>query len=355
MSELLSVQGLTKVFGTWSRTHAVDDVSFAIPETPSIVNLVGESGSGKSTISRIILGLEKPTSGTILYKGADVFRQDQAWSKRFHREVQVVFQDPYSAFNPVYKVEHVFNVPIRRFGLAANGDEKRVMISESLRAVDLRPDEVLGKYPHQLSGGQRQRVMLARLHLIRPRLIIADEPISMIDASMQASFLNILLDFRDRLGISTLFITHDLSTARYLGGEIIVLYKGRITEYGCTAAVTNRPQHPYARLLMQSIPVADPRRRWQQSLPASPETAATTGAKEQMEQRDRCLFAERCSYVMPACWKNRPQLGRPDDRGAGGDASAAACYLVNRHTDSGDIVAEADLNLDAIASYREAL
>ncbi len=354
MSELLLVRGLTKIFGTWSRTHAVDDVSFAIPETPSIVNLVGESGSGKSTISRIILGLEKPTSGTILYKGADVFRQDQAWTQRFHREVQVVFQDPYSAFNPIYKVEHVFNVPIRRFALAANRDEKWAMISESLRAVDLRPEEVLGKYPHQLSGGQRQRVMLARLHLIRPRLIIADEPISMIDASMQASFLNILLDFRDRFGISTLFITHDLSTARYLGGDIIVLYKGRIAEYGGTAAVTGRPQHPYARLLMQSIPVADPRRRWQQSLPAAPEVT-TTGTSEQMEQRDRCLFAERCGYVMPACWKSRPQLGRPDGRGAGGDASAAACYLVNPCIDSGGIVAEADLNLDVIASYREAL
>lgn len=353
MSELLQVSHLTKVFGTWSQTHAVDDVTFSIPKTPSIVNLVGESGSGKSTISRIILGLEKPTSGAIFYKGADVFNLDAAWRNRFHREVQVVFQDPYSAFNPVYKVEHVFNVPVRRFGLATSRDEKRAMISESLRAVDLRPEEVLGKYPHQLSGGQRQRVMLARLHLIRPRLIIADEPISMIDASMQASFLNILLDFRDRLGISTLFITHDLSTARYLGGDIIVLYKGRIAEYGHTGAVTTRPQHPYARLLIQSIPVADPQRRWQQSLPAAAETTPRTD--EQLEQRDRCLFAERCDYDMPACWQHRPQLGRQDVRQDDGDESAVACYLVNRHTDSGEVMAEESLNPNSFSLYKEAL
>lgn len=354
MSELLAVRDLTKVFGTWSQTYAVDGVSFTMPETPTIVNLVGESGSGKSTISRMILGLEKPTSGTISYKGEDIFAQNSSWGHRFRREVQVVFQDPYSAFNPIYKIERVFNLPIRRFGLADSKAESQAMIRESLEAVDLRPDEVLGKYPHQLSGGQRQRVMLARLHLIRPRLIIADEPISMIDASMQASFLNILLDFRDRLGISTLFITHDLSTARYLGGEILVLYKGRITEYGTTDFVTQEPHHPYARLLMESIPIADPRRRWEQSLSADPEGEAE--ATSQTERRDRCLFAERCGYAMPACWNARPALiDLEREHSANRDKSAVACYLWNQQTESGGTVANDDLQQQVIEKYVETM
>lgn len=354
MSDLLTVRDLTKVFGSWSQTYAVDGVTFTMPETPTIVNLVGESGSGKSTISRMILGLEKPTSGTVLYKGVDIFAQNSAWQHGFRREVQVVFQDPYSAFNPIYKIERVFNLPIRRFGLADSQAESQAMIRESLRAVDLRPEEVLGKYPHQLSGGQRQRVMLARLHLIRPRLIIADEPISMIDASMQASFLNILLDFRDRLGISTLFITHDLSTARYLGGEIIVLYKGRIAEYGSTEHVTQEPHHPYARLLMESIPIADPRRRWERSLSATPdEEAEDTG---QTEQRDRCLFAERCGYTMPACWNARPGLVELSSKQSAGDnTTAVACYLWNRQTDSGEFVATENLQQKLIEQYVETM
>ncbi|CUS03265.2 ABC transporter related protein (modular protein) [Candidatus Promineifilum breve] len=342
MSDLLTVRDLSKVFGTWSQTHAVDGVSFTMPATPTIVNLVGESGSGKSTISRMILGLEKPTSGSVLYKGQDIFAQNSAWRHGFRREVQVVFQDPYSAYNPIYKIERVFNLPIRRFGLASGKAESQEMIRESLRAVDLRPEEVLGKYPHQLSGGQRQRVMLARLHLIRPQLIIADEPISMIDASMQASFLNILLDFRDRLGISTLFITHDLSTARYLGGEILVLYKGRIAEHGATDSVSRQPHHPYARLLMESIPIADPRRRWENSLPPAPDIETATAA--QRERRDRCLFAERCRFVMPVCWNARPGLiDLGDDPETGQVRTAVSCYLWNTPTESKTDLATAEL------------
>lgn len=354
MSDLLTVRDLTKVFGSWSQTYAVDGVTFTMPESPTIVNLVGESGSGKSTISRMILGLEKPTSGTILYKGVDIFAQNSSWRHGFRREVQVVFQDPYSAFNPIYRIERVFNLPIRRFGLANSKAESQEMIRESLQAVDLRPEEVLGKYPHQLSGGQRQRVMLARLHLIRPRLIIADEPISMIDASMQASFLNILLDFRDRLGISTLFITHDLSTARYLGGEILVLYKGRVAEYGSTENVTQKPHHPYASLLMESIPVADPRRRWDQSLPAVPDGDAVVTS--QTERRDRCLFAERCVYTMSACWNARPGLvGLASERTGSGDTTAVACYLWNKETDSGQSVAQEGLEQKVIEQYVETM
>jgi oligopeptide/dipeptide ABC transporter ATP-binding protein len=303
MGDLLAVQNITQVFGSRKPTFAVDDVSFRMPETASIVNLVGESGSGKSTIARIILGLSKPKSGDIYYKGTSIFTRKADWQRQFRRETQAVFQDPYSAYNPFYKIERVLKVSIRKFKLVDNPSEAKARIEESLRAVDLRPEEILGKYPHQLSGGQRQRVMLARIHLIRPRLIIADEPVSMVDAGMRATVLNILMEFQDRYSISSLFITHDLSTARYLGGEIIILYQGRIVERGETIRVTSKPLHPYAQLLISSIPLPDPNKRWRETLQFAPEVKSS-----QSQNRVRCLYAERCPHVMEVCWKVRPPL-----------------------------------------------
>jgi peptide/nickel transport system ATP-binding protein len=320
MTDLLALNEVAQVFGVSHLTHAVDQVSFQMPEQPAILNLVGESGSGKSTLARIVLRLQKPTAGQVLYKGRDVFDRDRRWQREYRREVQGVFQNPYGAYNPFYRVERIFTQAIRKLGLPIPRGEARERIAESLRAVDLRPNDVLGKYPHQLSGGMRQRVMMARIHLIRPRLVIADEPVSMVDAGIRASFLNILLDFRDRLGISTLFITHDLSTAEYLGGQIIVLYKGRIVERGETAGVTASPLHPYAQLLMKSIPVADPSRRWQEELQATPEQANPRAAS-----RERCLYAERCPFVMEACWGQQPPARVVS--GAGQPEREAACHL----------------------------
>ncbi len=324
MSDLLVVENLQQVFGGSSHTHAVDGVSFRIPEEPTILSLVGESGSGKSTIARIILGLLQPTAGRVLYEGTDIFTRDRKWNRKFRGEVQAVFQDPYSVYNPVYKAERVLKLVIRKFGLAKSKAEARERMEEALRAVDLRPEEVLDRHPHQLSGGQRQRLMLARVYLIRPRLIIADEPISMIDAGMRASFLNILQDFRESHGISTLFITHDLSTAMYLGGEIIVLYQGRIMERGHTRGVMKAPLHPYAQLLISSIPTPDPRKRWEEDLSTAPlaETAFSTSSG-----RDRCLFADRCPQVMERCWQSRPSLQNPTQDGMSEPERDVACYL----------------------------
>ena len=321
-NDLLTISSLQQVFGTTSPVYAVDDVTFQMPKEPTIFNLVGESGSGKTTIARIILGLQKPTAGSVLYNGKDIFTKGQAWRSQLHREVQVVFQNPYSVYNPVYKVDRVLKVPIHKFNLRQNGQSERELMEASLRAVDLRPGDVLGKFPHQLSGGQRQRVMLARIHLIKPRLIIADEAVSMIDAAGRVTFLNVLADFRDRLNISTLYITHDLSTAQYLGGSIIVLYKGRIVEVGHTNEVTKNPLHPYARLLVNSIPQPDPGRRWSEKLPIN--MAEMTTMKT--VSRDRCLFAERCPQVMDICWKNRPGLNIAG-KGAAGSTTQVACHL----------------------------
>ena len=324
MPDLLTVENLQQIFGGRDRTYAVDDVSFRMPKEPTIVSLVGESGSGKSTIARIILGLLRPTAGRVMYDGTDIFTQDRSWNRKFRAEVQAVFQDPYSVYNPVYKAERVLNMVIRKFGLAKSKSEARERMEEALRAVDLRPEEILGRHPHQLSGGQRQRLMLARVYLMRPLLIIADEPVSMIDAGMRASFLNILQDFRDAQGISTLFITHDLSTAMYLGGEIIVLYQGRIMERGQTRNVMREPLHPYAQLLISSIPTPDPSRRWESEL--------STNRLEEFDpasitSRERCLFAERCPQVMDRCWDARPRLQNPDSEDYQDQSRDVACYL----------------------------
>ncbi|MCL4505830.1 MAG: ATP-binding cassette domain-containing protein [Chloroflexi bacterium] len=325
MENILAVNLLQQVFGTRNPTYALDNVSFNMPATPSILNLVGESGSGKSTIARIILGLLHPTKGSVFYKDTDIFTKEPRWQKQFRREVQVVFQNPYSVYNPVYRVDRVLMKPIQKFKLASGKAVANEMILASLKAVDMRPEDVLGKYPHQLSGGQRQRLMLARLHLISAQLIIADEAISMIDAAGRVSFLNILLDFRDRLGISTLYITHDLSTAKYLGGEIIVLYKGRIVERGETKSVTGSPLHPYSQLLVQCVPVPNPKQRWKEPLTDSGELSVYRTPK-----RDRCLFAERCPKVMDICWNSRPPLQKP--AASGPDARGeVACHLYQPH------------------------
>jgi len=242
---------------------AVDDVSFTLAASPpQIVSLVGQSGSGKSTIARNVLGLQKPTAGSVRYGGKDIFRLSRAEYDEYRRDVQPVFQDPYAIFNPFYRVDRVLWKAVKKFGLAASRSAGLELIEESLRAVRLEPENVLGRYPHQLSGGQRQRIMLARVHMLRPSFIIADEPVSMLDAQVRKHFLDILLDFQREHGMTTLFITHDLSTVYYLGGEVMVITKGQIVERGPVSTVMHEPSHPYTELLLDSIPQPDPDNRW---------------------------------------------------------------------------------------------
>ncbi len=244
----------------------MDNVSFGIQEEAVIINLVGESGSGKTTLANMLLGLEQPTAGEIRYRGRSIHSLSRAEMMAFRREVQPVFQDPYEIYNPFYRVDRVLEKPLQKFHLLPAGVQRAAVIEEALRAVDLRPADVLGRYPHQLSGGERQRLMLARLFLIKPKLIIADEAVSMIDMSLRALFLNILLDFRTQLGISTLFITHNLATAHYLGGRLMIMRLGKIVEEGDLDAVISHPGHTYTQQLLASIPSPDPRHRWTEDL-----------------------------------------------------------------------------------------
>lgn len=200
-----------------------------------------------------------------MWRGRHINALEKAERFQYRKEVQAVFQDPYGIFNPFYKINHVFDMIVDRFKIAKGKTEQRARIEESLRAVGLRPDDVLDRYPHQLSGGERQRVMLARAHMMRPKVIIADEAISMLDVAIRAIVMNILLDFRDQEGISTVFITHDLSAAHYLGGDIMVMRRGEVVETGDVDDVLKNPQHAYTQLLLESLPNPDPDKRWNTS------------------------------------------------------------------------------------------
>jgi len=285
--------------------RAVDSVSFTITsEKPLITALVGESGSGKTTIARLILGLLEPTSGLILYKGKDL-----RWFKKkdwmtYLREVQPIFQDPYSAYNPLYRVERILRIVIKKFKLASSKSDTHEMMIRAMKDIGLRPEDILGRYPHQLSGGERQRLMLARILIISPKLLIADEPVSMIDASLRAIFLDQLKVFKEKKGTSCLYITHDLNMASYISDNIIVLCKGRGVEEGPTESVTEDPLHPYTKMLMDSISIPDPRERWKGRIELS-SSSLFSGSEE---AQGGCVFSATCPNATEKCTKESPNL-----------------------------------------------
>jgi peptide/nickel transport system ATP-binding protein len=316
--DLLELRNVSKTFVSSflffrRKVVAVDKVSFSIPgEKPTVFVLAGESGSGKSTIARIILRFIKPDEGEVLYRGRNILALNSKELLLYRREVQAVFQDPYSAFNPVYPMDHILSITARRMGVA-QGKEVDEVIDEALVSVGLRPEEVRGKYPYQLSGGQRQRVLLARALIPRPKLIVADEPVSMLDASLRAEILNLMLDLKAKHGVSFLYITHDLSTASYVGDYIAVLYKGSLVEMGPIDDVISSPYHPYTQLLMSSIPLPDPSRRWQERVTA-PEVSAARGPVS------GCKFYDRCPLRKEECRRAPPTLKKIGNR-------YVACYL----------------------------
>ncbi len=298
--DLLEVRGLTKVFKagmTGKDVVAVDNVSFSIGEG-EILSLLGESGSGKTTIARMILRLLKPTSGSILYKGEDVWKLRGSKLLDYYREVQGVFQDPYSSFNPIHKVDRPLLQALKNLK-GMEGEEALREIRRALQRVGLNPDEILGKYPHQLSGGQLQRVSIARALLVKPKLLIVDEPVSMLDASTRIDVLNIFAELRDEEGVSILMIGHDISLSYYISDRIIVLYRGSIMEEGPTDSVLGDPLHPYTRMLIESIPRIE--RRWD----------TRSRIKLEIDQKPGllrgCKFMGRCPYAMDKC-SREPEL-----------------------------------------------
>jgi ABC-type glutathione transport system ATPase component len=265
MSDLLSVDAVSRIYamgGLLGRDHfrAVDDVSFVIPDgTPEIFTIVGESGSGKSTLARMILNLVAPSEGTIRLRGVDVTR---ARGRRAHLEfmacVQPIFQNPFEAFNPLKRVDRYLLATARHFAGARSGREAQAAADTALRQVGLSFEEVTRRFAHELSGGQLQRVAIARALIPKPALLVADEPVSMVDASLRMSIVNLFKKLRDDLGVSIIYITHDLATAYYISDRIIVMEKGKVVEAGEARSVLDSPRHPYTRRLKASVLSVDP-------------------------------------------------------------------------------------------------
>ena len=315
MTPLLEARHVTKRYGA---IDALSDLSMSIDTTrPAITAVVGESGSGKTTLARIMLGLIPPSAGQVFYNGQDMAKLSGTARKNFRRDVQAVFQDPYEVYNPFYRVDHVLTTPVKKFGLASSRAEARSMIEAALRAVGLRPEEILGRFPHQLSGGQRQRIMVARAVLMKPKLIVADEPVSMVDASLRATILTSLRKLTDEMGISIIYITHDLATAYQVSDNILVMYRACVAEAGAVERVVKHPQHPYTQLLISSIPQVSTTRDWLEESGDQPPAAAPSA--------HGCRFVDRCPVAMPKCATALPPLYRTEP------ARAAACFRHEAH------------------------
>jgi peptide/nickel transport system ATP-binding protein len=303
MTPLLELRDVSKSFtgGVMGRERkvALDRFSFAIdPDRPRITAVVGESGSGKTTLARLLLGLIQPNEGQVLFQGRNLRSLSSGGRRDFRQHVQAIFQDPYEVYNPFYRVDHVLTTPVRKFHLARSAADGRSRIEDALRAVGLQPGEILGRYPHQLSGGQRQRIMVARTLLLRPRVIVADEPVSMVDASLRATILGNLRKLHQEMGISILYITHDLATAYQVADNILVLYRAGVAEAGDVDVVVKSPQHPYTQLLIGSIPRVSTERNWATEPTQAERDVTALG----------CKFADRCPVAMARCLTTAPPL-----------------------------------------------
>jgi peptide/nickel transport system ATP-binding protein len=295
MEKVLEIDRLTKVFSLGSvlskvRITAADNVSFYV-RPAEIFALAGESGCGKTTTARMILGFEEPTSGVITHNGKRARRNEKVW---ITEGIQAIFQDPFSTFNPLRTVDRYFFETIQNYGLAGHKKGAIALIERKLKAVGLSYEEFAGKYPSEFSGGQLQRISIARSLLTDPTLLIADEPVSMVDASLRMSIVNLFKQLKEELGVSVLYITHDLATAYYVCDRIAIMFRGNIVEMGPVEHVLMDPKHPYTRLLRESIPEVDPKRRWTGTI-----TLSDIEHEEYLKQG--CRFAGRCPLVMDVC------------------------------------------------------
>ena len=329
---VLEVRGLRKYFEVprsrgGGRVHAVDGVDFTVG-TGEVVGLVGESGSGKSTVGKCIVRLLEPTDGEIRLHGHDVSHLPERRLRPLRRQVHMVFQDPYSSLNPRMQIRDVVAEPIRMHGIA-RGWQARHMVGDMLERVGL-PGEMHSRYPHELSGGQRQRVGLARSLVLGPSLLIADEPVSALDVSVQASIINLLLDLQRDLGFSCLFIAHDLATVEFLCNRVAVMYLGRLVEQATREELFKNPRHPYTQSLLSAVPLPDPTLQRQRR-----RVVLAGDIPSPVNPPSGCRFHTRCPVAeLPLCQDSDPQL--VDHRR---DGHRSACHLVRGDGGAPDVTA----------------
>lgn len=328
----LEVRELKKYFqagrpGLFSRrtrwVHALDGVDLVLARGETIA-LVGESGCGKSTLALTLMGLEKPTAGRIFFEDNDITHADERARKALRQRIQMVFQDPYESLNPTQTIGEIVAEPLVVHGLARPEGERQARVIRALEDAGLKPAaDYLPRYPHQLSGGQRQRVVIAGALVLEPHLLIADEPVSMLDVSIRAEILNLLAELRRSRQISIIFITHDLGTVGYFADRVAVMYLGRIVEVGRTAEVLKRPRHPYTKALLSVIPVPNPRLRRERII-LQGETP------NPIELPAGCRFHPRCPLVEERCRREEPPpvTAKPIHH--------AACWLAGESHDRDD-------------------
>ncbi len=303
---LLELNDLKKHFQihsglTTAAVRAVDGVSFAL-EKAEVIALVGESGCGKSSLALTLMLLEKPSSGTVLFEGQDLARLTKRELKNLRRNIQMIFQDPYESLNPLMSIQEIVTEPLKVHGLAKNKTERLKRVKQALEDSGLNPAEsYLQRRPHELSGGQRQRVVIAAALVLEPKLLIADEPVSMLDVSIRAEVLAVLEKLKLERGIAMLFISHDLGTAAHIADKIAVMYLGKIVEIGATREVLDNPQHPYTKALLSVIPVPNPAlRQKRQILKGDPPNPINIASG--------CRFHPRCPVAQASCKTLEPEL-----------------------------------------------
>jgi len=317
LDEILRVDGISKQFvkksifdSKSSVVKAVDDVTFSLNKGDVLV-IAGESGSGKSTIAKLILMATNPDSGRIVFEGEQIKNESKSL-KKIRMQCQMVYQDPYDSINPRMKVGDIISEPLQIHNVG-NVLERKKMIMDALKEVKLEPtEEIVEKYPHMLSGGQRQRVVIARALVMRPKIIIADEPVSMLDVSIRAEILELMKEIQKKNNISFIYITHDLATARYFGQNIIILYLGKIMEAGSINQVLTRPRHPYTQALIDAISEPNPDNLYKEKIIRINEPI-------DIDPFTGCRFRARCPYAIEKC-KETPPLELNDGR-------KVACFI----------------------------
>ncbi len=299
-SPLIEVRRLKKYFGTGKRpVRAVDDVSFAIREGETL-GLVGESGSGKSTIGRTVLRLLERTDGEVRYRGEDIAGLSGERMRKLRSKLQIIFQDPYASLNPKMRISAILGEALSTHGLHKGAAARDRRIAELLETVGLRPEHA-SRFPHEFSGGQRQRIGIARALAVEPEFIVADEPLSALDVSIQAQVINLLADLRERLSLTMLFISHDLDVVEYLCDRVVVLYLGKVMEVAPTAALFARPLHPYTQALLAASPKPDP-------LAPTGHVALQGDIPSPIAPPSGCVFRTRCPHAIDLCAQTVPPL-----------------------------------------------
>ena len=297
---ILEVKNLKKYFKTpRGMLHAVDDVSFSI-EKGHTLGIVGESGCGKTTTGRCILRLVEPTSGEIFFDGKDITKLGRGEMKKLRKDMQIIFQDPFSSLDPRYTINQTLTETLKINKICTGKKELENRVLELMETVGLA-ERLINTYPHELDGGRRQRIGIARALAMEPKFIVCDEPVSALDVSIQAQILNLLEDLQEKLGLSYIFITHDLAVVNHFADEIAVMYLGQIVEKAPTEELFNNPVHPYTRALLSAIPIPE-------VLDERPQILLSGEISSPIEPKDECRFAKRCMYACDKCREKNPGL-----------------------------------------------